>query len=378
MSRLQSLWYRFRDETPLRQFGDTIRFLRREGTVSTARKIVRSLTINRKRSAHNLELDEVLQKHGDKPTVIFLPFLEWNIPLFQRPQHIAMNLANQGILYFYCTNNQRYDNVSGFKEVMNNCYVTNRLDLLKNCKRKKICHLYSTNKVIGIDSVRRELDRGNLILYEYVDSIHEMVYRRPISPTVVTRHQYIMQNENCLIVATADKLYREVLNYRSKNCFLCTNGVDYSHFHQNWSDMPVPPELVKLFNKKKPIVGYFGALAQWFDYGLMKFLASKKPEYEIVLIGLNYDDSINSAGLDRIPNIHVIGPIDYQRLLQYARLFTVATIPFLLNEVTDSTSPINLFEYMALGHPIVSTDIPECRKYQSVMIARIKRVCPPG
>ena len=46
----------------------------------------------------------------------------------------------------------------------------------------------------------------------------------------------------------------------------------------------------------------------------------------------------------------------------------MATIPFLINEITESTSPIKLFEYMALGKPIVTTDMPECRKYRSVLI----------
>ena len=45
-------------------------------------------------------------------------------------------------------------------------------------------------------------------------------------------------------------------------------------------------------------------------------------------------------------------------------------IPFLINEITESTSPIKLFEYMALGHPIVTTNMPECRKYSSVLIGR--------
>jgi glycosyltransferase involved in cell wall biosynthesis len=44
-------------------------------------------------------------------------------------------------------------------------------------------------------------------------------------------------------------------------------------------------------------------------------------------------------------------------------------IPFLINEITESTSPIKLFEYMALGKPIVTTNIAECQKYKSVLIA---------
>jgi len=35
-----------------------------------------------------------------------------------------------------------------------------------------------------------------------------------------------------------------------------------------------------------------------------------------------------------------------------------------------STSPVKIFEYMALHKPIVITDLYECRNYESVMIAK--------
>jgi hypothetical protein len=47
----------------------------------------------------------------------------------------------------------------------------------------------------------------------------------------------------------------------------------------------------------------------------------------------------------------------------------VATIPFLVNNITLATSPIKLFEYMAARKPIVTSDLPECRKYPSVLVA---------
>jgi hypothetical protein len=97
-------------------------------------------------------------------------------------------------------------------------------------------------------------------------------------------------------------------------------------------------------------------------------LATEKPEYEILLIGWDYDGSIKKANLDAYPNITVIGPIDYKVLPEYAAFFDVSTIPFMINDITESTSPIKLFEYMALGHPIVTTNMPECRKYKSVLI----------
>jgi len=99
-------------------------------------------------------------------------------------------------------------------------------------------------------------------------------------------------------------------------------------------------------------------------------LASTRNDIEIVLIGWDYDGSLLLSGLMKFDNITAIGPISYTEIPRYARLFDVSMIPFLVNRITVSTSPIKLFEYMALGIPIVSTDLPECAKYESALISR--------
>ena len=43
-----------------------------------------------------------------------------------------------------------------------------------------------------------------------------------------------------------------------------------------------------------------------------------------------------------------------------------------MNEITRATSPVKLFEYMAMEKPIVTTALPECMKYGTVNIARDK------
>ena len=55
-------------------------------------------------------------------------------------------------------------------------------------------------------------------------------------------------------------------------------------------------------------------------------------------------------------------------LKNYARCADILTIPFLINDITRATSPVKIFEYMALQKPIVTTDMNECRKYRSVLI----------
>ena len=97
-----------------------------------------------------------------------------------------------------------------------------------------------------------------------------------------------------------------------------------------------------------------------------------RKDYNIVLFGIKYDDSFDKQKLDKYKNIHFLGSRDYKVLKNYASKFSVCTIPFLINDITKATSPVKLFEYMALHKPIVTTAMHECKKYKSVMIAHNK------
>src|SRR6185369_7162296 len=56
----------------------------------------------------------------------------------------------------------------------------------------------------------------------------------------------------------------------------------------------------------------------------------------------------------------------------YLAGFDVAIIPFVVDELTLSVSPIKLFEYLAGGKPVVSTALPECRNVSCVQVAETR------
>jgi glycosyltransferase involved in cell wall biosynthesis len=120
----------------------------------------------------------------------------------------------------------------------------------------------------------------------------------------------------------------------------------------------------------RPIAGYYGALAKWFDYRLLKSVAVLLPNWYFILIGLDYDGSVNRSRVLEYPNILWLGSKPYEKIPSYLKYFDVATIPFRLNEITHATSPLKLYEYMAAGKPIVTTAMNECQKYPPVLIAK--------
>ncbi|MFC4821665.1 methyltransferase domain-containing protein [Dokdonella ginsengisoli] len=317
---------------------------------------------------HRSALQEILERHAGMPIVVLRPVVDWDLPLFQRPHHIAARLAKAGYLYFYCTPNGR-DGVSGFRRLDDNLYLTDQFLLVNRIPGGKVLHLYSTDNHCTPDYVNERLSAGDRLMYEYIDEIHPSISGFAIPPHVMEKHAMLLGRPDVLCIASADKLYHEVDGVRDGGLVMATNGVEHEHFHGRGRQNP-PAAIASLVALGKPIIGYFGAFAVWFDYELVARLASARPDYSILLLGWDYDGSLDRSGIKQYPNVHVLGPIPYQELPDYARFFDVSTIPFLINDITESTSPIKLFEYMSLEHPIVTTNLPECRKYASVMVAR--------
>lgn len=65
-------------------------------------------------------------------------------------------------------------------------------------------------------------------------------------------------------------------------------------------------------------------------------------------------------------NIIIYPAQPYAELPAYISAFDIQTIPFVINGITNATSPVKLFEYMATGKPILTSRLPECLQYRSV------------
>lgn len=164
-----------------------------------------------------------------------------------------------------------------------------------------------------------------------------------------------------IIFTSSDKLYtsRSIL---SDSVYLVKNAADTKHFLKCTNSSESEGNL----SIQKPIVGYVGAIHDWVDLELISFLARSRPEISVVLIGpVSIDTSVIN-----LPNVHMMGQKNFDLLPKYMQNFDVCIIPFKINELTINADPIKLYEYMATGKTIVSTDLPEASKFSCVKIAR--------
>lgn len=116
-----------------------------------------------------------------------------------------------------------------------------------------------------------------------------------------------------------------------------------------------PRELAGL---PRPIIGYSGGLHRHVDFGLVGNVARAFPEASVVLVGPLQTDP---GELRAEPNVHLLGPRPQRDLAAFVAAFDVGLVPYVRTAYTDSVYPMKLFEYLAMGRPVVATDLPELR-----------------
>ena len=155
------------------------------------------------------------------------------------------------------------------------------------------------------------------------------------------------------VIVSADRLYASKAKINS-NTTLVRHGVDFSHFRKALDPETVIPDEIK--DLPRPVIGFFGLIADWVDVELMAEVAKHFSSGSMVLLGKSTTDT---KVLEQLGNVHVLGRKPYQDLPAYCKGFDVALNPFRLNELTLNANPLKVREYLAAGLPVISSPIPE-------------------
>jgi len=299
------------------------------------------------------------QTCGRRGVVVHPSSVDWGW-LKQRPHHLLAEFARAGYLVFFCPPQTQTDVVPLFTRVAERLYLCGSIEWLYGLSDP----ILLVSKPRDDEHVRRF--REPTVIYDYLDDLAVHTRGGRVRTHDHRRHERLLQTAT-VVSATSETLLRAARRTRA-DALLCPNAVDFEHFDLRHAPAP-PPDLAPLLGEGRPLIGYYGALAYWFDFDLLSTVAAQRPQYRFVLVGPDYDGTLGAL-LPRLPaNVRWLGEKTYEDLPAYLYHFAVATIPFRVNEVTRATSPLKLFEYFAAGKPVVTTELPECARHADVLTA---------
>lgn len=137
----------------------------------------------------------------------------------------------------------------------------------------------------------------------------------------------------------------------NKNSYIVKNATNFFTF----TDSPVVADVT--VRSGRPIVGYMGWINESrLDIELIRYLACQRPEWDFVFVGPRSHEDALSELKGNYDNVKLVDPVPYTQLPAVLAQFNVCILPNLLNEHTAGNDPIKLFDYLASGKPVVSTN----------------------
>ncbi len=152
----------------------------------------------------------------------------------------------------------------------------------------------------------------------------------------------------------------------SEKLHLIANGVHVDHYVTVADASLSVHSIAKQW--PKPIFGYTGTIhGDRVDVNLIATVAKSYPTATIAMVGPNLLDQADQQKLDQLSNIVFTGSQPYSLLPDIMRAFDVCMVPHLVTPFTESLNPIKLWEYLAAGKPIVSTNVAGFRDYPDLV-----------
>ena len=159
-------------------------------------------------------------------------------------------------------------------------------------------------------------------------------------------------------VATSRLLLEDIQKISPKS-ILVPNGVDLSAI----TGRPLPGSIHDSGKERSTFtagfVGYFG---EWVDFEPVFQAARQCPEINFLIIGEGQNRARLAARAGDLKNIDFTGTLPHAEVFMRIAAMDVCLIPFVVNRTTDRVSPVKLFEYWAMGKPVLATRCLELRR----------------
>jgi glycosyltransferase involved in cell wall biosynthesis len=313
-------------------------------------------------------VQNMLDGETDRYDVVCLPVFDWGFR-FQRPQQLMRQFARHEHRVFYVSHDFLLTSPAAVSQLEKNVYgLRLPADAGQNVLEQAISEPDAQRMADGVELLRMNANIhaaaivvqhpfwthsalqlreqfGWPIVYDCMDD-YAMLYRQG-EPILAMENELLEAAD--LVVASSELLYKKTALF-GRPTVLVRNAAEFEHFAQ------IEPAAAK---GEKIVVGYYGAIAHWFDSRLVAELARLRPDWQFELIGNTFTADLQP--LRQLPNVQLIGEVPYSELPQRITNWHCCMIPFQRNELTEATNPVKVYEMLAAGMPVVAVDLPELR-----------------
>ncbi|MEX2493378.1 MAG: glycosyltransferase [Nitrospirales bacterium] len=196
------------------------------------------------------------------------------------------------------------------------------------------------------------LEKAEVSFFDFSDDFSELGFEE--STKALFRHNSEKYAKAADVVLAVNEHIKEKYAHLNSNIQVIRNATNYSNFdREHFTPIEV---LEKIKQGNNFIIGYSGiASFSRIDTGLLDFLIEKRPLWQYVFVGPAHQNFVERYA--KYQNVHMIEAVSYQDLPCYIRYFDVAMVPFLTNDHTKGNDLLKFHDFLAMGKPVVSTDI---------------------
>jgi len=189
-----------------------------------------------------------------------------------------------------------------------------------------------------------------ILCYDYID--HIQVQAGPRGGGVFHDWDAELLNACDLVTTFSDPLRTYLADRVDAACiFMVPNGVP-----GEWLDRPPRPLRRETLTPRhdRIIAGFLGSLYEWIDVDLLARTARALPHVEFVLVGPTRR-GVRLDAMRSMSNVRCLGPVSFPNVPSTIAAFDVCLIPFRRDVIAECADPLKVYEYCALGKPVVST-----------------------
>jgi glycosyltransferase involved in cell wall biosynthesis len=204
---------------------------------------------------------------------------------------------------------------------------------------------------IALDLIKKLRTPRSLIVYYCVADFAQL----STHPSQIAESEQALVQNCDVVFAMCEELATHCAG-PSHDIKIFPPGVDLDAFPLASTDHTArDADIDQIARLPRPLIGYVGGLHRYVDIDLIVSMARARPEWSWVFIG---PFQISVEQLLKEPNIHLLGPKPHNQLVDFIRAFDVCIVPYVKSIYTNTVVPVKINEYLAVGKPVVATNLP--------------------